>query len=179
MGNSLDNPNTAKDSESYISSIGYKCGLSGMQGWRTEMEDSHLLLDMPSLPDHLIAAVFDGHGGVLTANYAAKNMIEIIEKSTNWKQYLITKNTDDLSKALIDAFLKIDLKMIADGFEMPMQHCGCTAVVAIITPTHIVCSNAGDSRCVLGFNKTSKNMSEDHKPTLEVESRRVRNAGGT
>ena len=59
-----------------------------------------------------------------------------------------------------------------------MQHCGCTAVLAIITPTHIVCANAGDSRCVLSVKKSYKNMSEDHKPFNDIESKRVKAAGG-
>ena len=33
-----------------------------------------------------------------------------------------------------------------------VERSGCTAIAAIITPTHIVVANAGDSRCVLGTN---------------------------
>jgi serine/threonine protein phosphatase PrpC len=32
-----------------------------MQGWRTEMEDAHISIDMPSKPDHTFLAVFDGY----------------------------------------------------------------------------------------------------------------------
>lgn len=32
-----------------------------MQGWRTEMEDDHISLDMPSQPNHTYLAVFDGY----------------------------------------------------------------------------------------------------------------------
>ncbi len=60
MGNFLDSPNTAKDSENYLTSTGLKVGVTGMQGWRTEMEDAHISIDMPSKPDHTFLAIFDG-----------------------------------------------------------------------------------------------------------------------
>lgn len=57
----LDTPNTAKASEQYVTSTALQVGSSGMQGWRLEMEDSHLSIDMPSRPDHSFFAVFDGY----------------------------------------------------------------------------------------------------------------------
>jgi hypothetical protein len=60
QGNLLDTPNKVKDSEAYTTSSGLSCGSSGMQGWRLEMEDSHLIMDMPSRKDHTFFAVFDG-----------------------------------------------------------------------------------------------------------------------
>ncbi|MCP3662446.1 MAG: protein serine/threonine phosphatase 2C family protein [Gammaproteobacteria bacterium] len=41
---------------------------------------------------------------------------------------------------------------------------GCTACVALITPHQIFVANSGDSRCVLGRDGKSIEMSEDHKP---------------
>ena len=31
-----------------------------MQGWRLDMEDAHIITDLPSLRDHTFVAVFDG-----------------------------------------------------------------------------------------------------------------------
>jgi serine/threonine protein phosphatase PrpC len=31
-----------------------------MQGWRIEMEDDHILAEMPTQKDHTFLAVFDG-----------------------------------------------------------------------------------------------------------------------
>lgn len=142
------------------------------------MEDDHILRDIPSATDHVMAAIFDGHGGALTANYLATNLLETLEISSTWKRYLVSKDPAILGEALVDAFLQIDLKMLSGGMQLRMQHCGSTAVVAVISPTHIVCANAGDSRCVMGTRGISKNLSEDHKPQNEIESRRVRAAGG-
>ena len=48
----------------------------------------------------------------------------------------------------------------------------------MITPTHIVCANVGDSRCVVGSNSRTIPLSEDHKPSNPEESERIVNGGG-
>ncbi|CAM9345561.1 unnamed protein product, partial [Ectocarpus fasciculatus] len=55
---------------------------------------------------------------------------------------------------------------------------GCTAVCTLITPKYIICANAGDSRSVLGTGGATKPLSYDHKPHLELERKRIENAGG-
>lgn len=55
---------------------------------------------------------------------------------------------------------------------------GCTACVALITETEIICANAGDSRCVLSNGGNAVEMSEDHKPDLPTERARIEKAGG-
>lgn len=39
------------------------------------------------------------------------------------------------------------------------------------------CANAGDSRCVLAANGKATDLSEDHKPALPGEKRRIEKAG--
>lgn len=57
----MDVPKTEKeDCHLFTSSTGLNCGGVGMQGWRPEMEDSHVITDLPSLPNHTFVAVFDG-----------------------------------------------------------------------------------------------------------------------
>jgi serine/threonine protein phosphatase PrpC len=56
---------------------------------------------------------------------------------------------------------------------------GTTAVVVLITPTQVLCANAGDSRAI--FSKASGQiipLSYDHKPSDEYELNRIVNAGG-
>ena len=55
---------------------------------------------------------------------------------------------------------------------------GCTACVAIIAKTEIYVANAGDSRCVLSKGGIAIPLSEDHKPELEKERKRIEAAGG-
>jgi len=56
---------------------------------------------------------------------------------------------------------------------------GCTAVVVMLFENELYCSNAGDSRAVLAVNGIAKDLSEDHKPALEGERKRIHAAGST
>lgn len=53
---------------------------------------------------------------------------------------------------------------------------GCTATVALVTPTEVWCCNAGDSRTVISKNKIAQDLSRDHKPDDSDERRRIYNA---
>ena len=56
---------------------------------------------------------------------------------------------------------------------------GTTAIVVVLTPTSLVCANAGDSRAVYAKNGAKVvPLSYDHKPDDEEEERRIRVAGG-
>ena len=48
----------------------------------------------------------------------------------------------------------------------------------MITPTHYIVANAGDSRSVLCRASKAIDFSEDHKPENAEEERRIKNAGG-
>ena len=65
--------------------------------------------------------------------------------------------------------------------DNPAKFCGCTATTVLITPTHLICANAGDSRVVLGRSggdKVCEPLSEDHKPDNEGEKSRIEAVGG-
>lgn len=195
-------PNTLKTSAGLVSSTGLSCGVSSMQGWRPEMEvssnlgiylffvihsfkwfktvcckDEHIIQEIPTRSDHLLLAVFDGHGGYIASKYAFQNFLIVFEDTQMWRTYLITNMIEDLNEALRETFLTLDLRMQRDLGEA-VTKCGCTSVVAIVTPTHILCANAGDSRCVLGSQNDAFPLSEDHKPDLALESSRIISAGG-
>jgi serine/threonine protein phosphatase PrpC len=59
------------------------------------------------------------------------------------------------------------------------ERSGSTCVVVMLTPTHIICANAGDSRAVLRRNGDVLPLSFDHKPSDVPERKRIVNAGGT
>lgn len=60
-----------------------------------------------------------------------------------------------------------------------MINAGCTAVVLLITPDKYYVASAGDSRCVM-YQKNEKlvRLTEDHKPDIEKERKRIEAAGG-
>jgi len=203
MGNLLEVPATAKETtrEELEEKNAFKieAGISGMQGYRKEMEDQHIHIKMPSAPDHLFLGVFDGHGGKGCAIYVCgtdpnrkqedKCLYEILEETEEWKGYLASGNADGtgrniqlLKDALVASFKAIDTQMQAYVKENPYKAYtfgGCTAVTVMITPEYIVCANAGDSRATMSkIGGSALTLSEDHKPTNPAEDERIRNAGG-
>mmetsp|Transcript_42396 Transcript_42396/g.112204 ORF Transcript_42396/g.112204 Transcript_42396/m.112204 type:complete len:401 (-) Transcript_42396:184-1386(-) len=58
------------------------------------------------------------------------------------------------------------------------DHVGCTAVCILLTPTEVVCANAGDSRAVLCRKGRPVELSHDHKPDEDTEKSRIEAAGG-
>lgn len=117
-------------------------------------------------------------------------MVKFIEKTSHWNNYLASINNGAadlqlLGSALNQAFIDIDKAMrihqaSISSLSSSRDQSGCTSVTCMITPTHLVCANAGDSRCVMGYGSTEHEaMSQDHKPYDEIESKRIEAAGGT
>jgi serine/threonine protein phosphatase PrpC len=50
-------------------------------------------------------------------------------------------------------------------------------VCALVTPSHILCASAGDSRCILGSGGKCIALSEDHRPDDLKERMRIERAG--
>jgi protein phosphatase 1B len=154
-----------------------------MQGWRLEMEDAHISQELSSVPAHSIQAVFDGHGGAGAAIWVAANLVAILEDTVEWGTYTAAgkDNPELVGKALRSAFLQADaaLRAFQDEGGPGADVSGCTSVVCVITPNHIICANAGDSRCVLGTGGGVVPMSYDHKPFDTAERDRIEAAGGT
>lgn len=59
-----------------------------------------------------------------------------------------------------------------------LDRSGCTAVAVLLTPTHIICANSGDSRAILCKDNKAYPLSFDHKPANFVEYLRIQKAGG-
>eukprot|EP00586_Coscinodiscus_wailesii_P004408 CAMPEP_0172483368 /NCGR_PEP_ID=MMETSP1066-20121228/10347_1 /TAXON_ID=671091 /ORGANISM="Coscinodiscus wailesii, Strain CCMP2513" /LENGTH=346 /DNA_ID=CAMNT_0013247201 /DNA_START=317 /DNA_END=1354 /DNA_ORIENTATION=+ len=102
-----------------------------------------------------------------------------------------------LETALSQSFLELDIDLlhyIMNGpsssppsiVETPEERdhrerdeSGTTATVLLLTPTHILCANAGDSRSVYATKRgRSVALSYDHKPDDEAEEGRILSAGG-
>jgi len=62
--------------------------------------------------------------------------------------------------------------------EDRVDTCGSTALAMIVTPTHLVVANTGDSRAILGHAGNYHALSRDHKPAVEEERERITMAGG-
>ena len=197
MGEYLSSPVKTKESTDGANSLVSVChsnlqtkfGASSMQGWRRSMEDAHIT-SLDIIQGVSVFAVFDGHGGQEVAIYVEKHFIDELKKNEHFKK-------GNYKQALIDVFLLIDKQLISDvgkkelakiaqksssgatasGNDLPYQ-AGCTACVALVTPTEVFVANAGDTRCVIASKGKAKNLSTDHKPDMIAEKRRIERGGG-
>jgi serine/threonine protein phosphatase PrpC len=80
-----------------------------------------------------------------------------------------------VSACLKSVFLQTDKDFLSSSAHT--QH-GSTATTALLLGKRLYCANVGDSRTMLCRNFQPILLSEDHKPTREDESKRIREAGG-
>ena len=77
----------------------------------------------------------------------------------------ILQKAEDLTVAMRKAFLDLDAELRQmDAVKRGDDHSGSTAITTMVTPTHIIAANCGDSRSILVTSEGVKAMSEDHKP---------------
>ena len=138
-----------------------------------------------------IFGVLDGHGenGHYASQFVSRYMIShiknhpLIKKCENAKEvYEILKNKgyEIIAKLYLDA----DIQITKEKFDC--KNSGTTCVIVIQLEDKIICSNAGDSRAILIYDKnnnTLKNtkiypLSFDCKPNLPNEKKRILECGG-
>ena len=151
MGNYLLEPVTTKQSRDGETAR-LTVGTCTMQGWRARMEDD-FVVDLQLAPDISLFAVFDGHGGNEVANFCRDNLVQVL-KSTN------SFINGFYEAALVETFAKLDEQLLSprltellrpyrDSDKIEIDMVGATAIVVLVTPTHVICANAGDCRAIL------------------------------
>lgn len=217
-------PNTEKVTEEGTSKQQkIQFAVSGMRGFRPNMEDQHLICTnvpvegqpIDCLDDHSLFAIFDGHGGQYASQYCASNFLRVFSKRPELQQYAQLPKIGPKSRcdtngicflkfALGNSFLQLDKELTlnqmqindgarqereaqaqakadATGLPQPVlltERSGSTSVIVLVTPSHIVCANAGDSRAILRRNGKVLPLSFDHKPCDIPERLRITDAGG-
>merc|ERR1711998_694687 len=155
----------------------FTVGLAEINGWRSNMEDSHLIFMKKEVG---YFGVFDGHGGDQCSKFVAPRMNQLLEEEG-------VPQSDQAAKDLI---LRVDKEFLDTG-----QGSGSTATMCIIHPPpaaggkfklHVI--NAGDSRVMLGQadgtivsggeHCTDQGLTVDHKPCHPVEHERIYRCGG-
>uniref|UniRef100_A0A2P2I3V6 Protein phosphatase 1B-like n=2 Tax=Hirondellea gigas TaxID=1518452 RepID=A0A2P2I3V6_9CRUS len=192
MGALLEKPKTEKQSEAGGGN-GLKYGLSSMQGWRIEMEDSHTALTtlQGELKKWSFFGVFDGHAGARVSAHCSEHLLPSIMDEENFRSGVLggkdsiiaaadEEDVEVVKRAIRTGFLKLDDAMrhmpeVASGEDKS----GTTAVCSLISPHFIFVANCGDSRGVL-YRRTGIGFSTlDHKPFNPCEKERIQNAGGS
>lgn len=170
MGQHLSEPVTTKDTAG-TSNSQYRCASTSMQGWRINMEDAHtVILSMKEDKDAAFFAVFDGHGGSRVAQYCGEHLHKDVVETEEYK-------SGNIIEALKNGFLVCDENMQFDDL-MRDEMSGAAAVCVLIKDKKIYCSNSGDSRSVASVAGVQQELSFDHKPNNEEESKRIIAAGG-
>jgi serine/threonine protein phosphatase PrpC len=195
MGALLEKPITVKETEKGERDD-IRFAVSGMQGWRPEMEDTHIAhLDICDLKDFAIFGVFDGHGGSFTSLYVQKHFMEVLRRQEHFQLYasLPAQSLRDhaiglelLQSAMLRTFLELDEDMIKNNGRLiigedgshKVEKSGATACTIVVTPKHIMCVNAGDSRAIYRTGGYTVQLSFDHKPQADEERNRIEAAGG-
>ncbi|KAL6571715.1 hypothetical protein OROHE_003358 [Orobanche hederae] len=159
-------------------------------GPRTCNEDQHIRID--DLSTHLgplytwsepssFYAVFDGHGGPDAALYMKNNATRFFFEDAQFPQ---TPDTDkkiflqDLETCHRRSFLAAD-KALADEISTVDSYCGTTALTALVLGRNLLIANVGDCRAVLCRKGDAVQLSQDHRPSCQVERTRVEDLGGT
>uniref|UniRef100_A0A6A7G5I0 PPM-type phosphatase domain-containing protein n=1 Tax=Hirondellea gigas TaxID=1518452 RepID=A0A6A7G5I0_9CRUS len=155
-----------------------RVGTASMQGCRIHQEDAHrVVLNLPNHPAYAFYGVFDGHGGGEASKFVQKHLIHRLDE--------LDEFTDEKLK---DCFRTLDRKFVADENSAIREHgttCVCCLVERIPAEEkgdqfNITCVNLGDSRSLLLRNDDSWiPLSEDHKPTNDIERERILQAKGS
>ncbi|XP_054822164.1 protein phosphatase 2C 50-like [Prosopis cineraria] len=165
----------------------------------SQMLTENHVTENPKYSEARFFGVYDGHGGCQVANYCRERLHSVlIEEIEAAGTSLGEKNAGDnwqdhWRKAFSKCFQRVDDEVDGKGaasnednshgsessFEpLAPETVGSTAVVAILSQTHIMVANCGDSRAVLCRGKEAIPLSTDHKPNREDEWARIEDAGG-
>jgi len=140
------------------------------------MEDAHCVIPaLPSYPSLALFAVFDGHGGSVISKESAGLLVDTLTSNDTFKQ---SQTAGSLCEALPLVFLSLDKRLRQLEVVRKGDPSGSTAIAVVVTPTHFVAANCGDSRAVLVRSDGVVPLSWDHKPYNEGEEKRIMAAGG-
>jgi serine/threonine protein phosphatase PrpC len=134
----------------------------------------------------MFLGVYDGHGGSHVSEFLKKNahffIFDHLLKSGDIFNPRGAVNLRMLEKVLERACDEIQYSIIRILKKNGAATCGSTAnMIIIINKSLIICVNVGDSRSILVNNNVPNqfiSLSEDHKPSLWREQKRIMELGG-
>lgn len=135
------------------------------QGARPYMEDRNYV-ELRFYYDYDLFCIFDGHGSDEVAKFLRLYFKDVLRNE------LVQE--DDEKMALKNAFTKMDNLIPKNVGYMS----GSTGLVILRKGKDMWVANAGDCRCIMNDNQTSKDITIDHKPNLKSEYERITELGG-
>lgn len=143
----------------------FHVGFADTIGLRDAMEDKLTIYGRyRDQPDEDYFALFDGHGGHEASAFASENLHKYLKD-------LLDKGKDPES-AFKEAFTQCNAAMSS------YVATGTTAVAALAQGNNLWVANLGDSRAVLCNRSQAQRITEDHKPLLDGERKRITDLGG-
>eukprot|EP00045_Choanoeca_perplexa_P010008 m.100033 g.100033 ORF g.100033 m.100033 type:complete len:475 (+) comp15114_c0_seq4:121-1545(+) len=158
-------------------------GSCSVQGYRHQMEDAHVCLsDLLQDGSHVsLALCFDGHGGPGAAIFAAKQFPVLLREAFQTNPDAL-KTSEAIEIAIVQAAVSLDDVMRKEQIEylteQDMEDPGTTCVGVLVTSSHVVLINVGDSRGILARGMEPVLSTRDHKPSHPIETKRIVDAGG-
>ncbi|XP_011092720.1 probable protein phosphatase 2C 75 [Sesamum indicum] len=170
-------------------------GAVAVAGRQREMEDAvaiHTNLCSPVInlgrPVHYFG-VYDGHGGDHFALTCKEKMHEILKEELMRvaMQPNAMRRASSTSMAaprfpadesLLQEAWRVIITLWASADRSLLAYSGTTAVAVVLTDTHIVVGNCGDSRAILYRGGRVIRLSFDHKPDRADEKARILATGG-
>ncbi|XP_035391202.1 protein phosphatase 1E [Electrophorus electricus] len=154
----------------------YETSIHAIKNMRRKMEDRHVVIpDFNSLfnlqdqEDQAFFAVFDGHGGVDAATYAANHLhVNLV------RQEMFTQ---DPGEALRRAFKLTDERFVQKASRETLR-CGTTGVVTFLRGRTLHVAWLGDSQVMLVKKGQPVELMKPHKPDREDEKKRIEALGG-
>lgn len=172
--------NNQSNNEQSINQLIVSSGHYSMQGIRAEMEDKVVTLAHPAFNElgdiddsvnRSFFAVFDGHGGDVSAEYCRQHVhLNLLSDSAFMS---------DCAAALKSALVRTDVEFCAACRRIHLvSSSGTTALCAFIRNNQLSVANIGDSRGILVRKTGVQAVSDDHKPGRADERSRIEQCGG-
>ncbi|XP_051532136.1 protein phosphatase 1F [Myxocyprinus asiaticus] len=158
------------------SSRTHSCSVDAIRNTRRKMEDRHVILKefnhLLGLQDGVereYYAVFDGHGGVDAAIYAATHLHVILSQQEVLKS--------DVTTAFKNTFTQTD-DMFKVKAKRERLRSGSTGVAVLLTLDCLTVAWLGDSQAMLVRQGEPVTLMDPHKPEREDEKKRIEDLGG-
>ncbi|KAM4746485.1 protein phosphatase 1F [Anableps anableps] len=158
------------------SSHSFQCSVHAIKNTRRKMEDKHVVLaefnqlfGIQDGVERAYYAVFDGHGGVDAATFAATHLHvalskqETLQSDTGMAFKTAFKNTDD---------------MFRRKAKRERLRSGSTGVAVLIHGQQLTVAWLGDSQAMLVRKGQVVTLMDPHKPEREDEKQRIEDLGG-
>ena len=162
-------------------------------------QDSIIVIEkVCDIENYNIIAVMDGHGtnGHLVSNFVKNKINEYFNNKKLYKSKLFKKNQNispseklELQQKIIyekltynnyelikNFYQKVSDELYESVFDIHFSGTTCTIIFKL--QNKIICSNVGDSRAILYKKNNFISLSNDHKPNLPKEKKRILDMGG-